>query len=48
MLYRRRDIADQRSAGIAMFGGVAIICLINYFVHARKIYRGPVVHVVSN
>ncbi|GAB7328266.1 hypothetical protein MBLNU13_g00277t2 [Cladosporium sp. NU13] len=34
--------------GIAMFGGVAIICLVNYFVHARKIYQGPVVHVVSN
>ena len=42
------DIANSESVGIAMFGGVAVICLVNYFVHARKIYRGPVVHVVSN
>lgn len=41
-------MANPRFAGIAMFGGVAVICLVNYFVHARKIYRGPVVHVVSN
>jgi hypothetical protein len=44
----KKNVADLRFAGIAMFGGVAIICLVNYFVHARKIYRGPVVHVVSN
>ena len=43
-----KNIADLNLTGIAMFGGVAIICLVNYFVHARKIYRGPVVHVVSN
>ena len=44
----KKNIANLKSIGIAMFGGVAIICLVNYFVHARKIYRGPVVHVVSN
>lgn len=43
-----KNIANLGFVGIAMFGGVAIICLVNYFVHARKIYRGPVVHVVSN
>lgn len=45
---RKENTANAGLVGIAMFGGVAIICLINYFVHARKIYRGPVVHVVSN
>ena len=28
---------------IAMFGGAAILCSINYFVNGRKYYRGPVV-----
>lgn len=31
--------------GIAMFGGVAVICIINYFVYARRVYRGPVTFV---
>jgi len=33
--------------GIAMFGGVAVICIINYVVHARKVYQGPVVKVMK-
>jgi hypothetical protein len=36
-----------RNWGIAMFAGVAIICIVNYLVYARKFYRGPVVHVKS-
>jgi hypothetical protein len=28
-----------------MFGGVAVICIVNYLVYARKFYKGPVVHV---
>ncbi|KAK5131255.1 hypothetical protein LTR08_001160 [Meristemomyces frigidus] len=32
---------------IAMFGGVAIICSINYVVSGRRIYKGPVVRVNS-
>jgi hypothetical protein len=31
--------------GVVMFGGVAIICMVYYFVHGRKVYRGPVVHI---
>lgn len=31
--------------GIAMFGGAAIACSINYLLNARKVYKGPVVHV---
>jgi hypothetical protein len=31
--------------GIAMFGGVAILCAINYVVNGRKKYHGPVVFV---
>jgi hypothetical protein len=37
----------HRNWGIAMFAGVAIICIVNYLVYARKFYRGPVVHVKS-
>lgn len=33
--------------GVAMFGGVAVVCVVNYLIYARKIYRGPVVHVVK-
>lgn len=32
---------------IAMFGGAAVICIVNYYVYARRVYRGPVVHVVK-
>lgn len=31
--------------GIAFFGGVAILCIINYAVQARKTFHGPVVTV---
>jgi choline transport protein len=37
--------AKQMNWGIAMFGGVAIICIANYCIHARHVYRGPVVAV---
>lgn len=37
--------AKQMNWGIAMFGGVAIICIANYCIHARHVYRGPVVTV---
>lgn len=30
--------------GVVMFGGVAVIAAIYYFVHGRKVYAGPVVH----
>lgn len=39
--------AKSMNWGIAMFGGVAIICIVNYFVFARRVYRGPVVNVVK-
>ena len=31
--------------GIAMFCGVAIMCIVNYYVNGRKSFRGPVVNV---
>lgn len=31
--------------GIAMFGGVALICALYYVVHGRKAYVGPVARV---
>lgn len=34
--------------GIAMFGGVALICAVYYGVHGRKAYRGPVVYIKRN
>ncbi len=34
--------------GIAMFGGVAIICIVNYLLHARNVYRGPVMYVAKD
>jgi hypothetical protein len=37
----------NRNWGIAMFVGVAIICIVNYLVYARKFYTGPVIHVKS-
>lgn len=40
--------AKSMNWGIAMFGGVAILCVVNYLVHARKIYQGPVVAIVKN
>jgi choline transport protein len=39
--------AKSMNWGIAMFGGVAIICAVNYFVYARRVYKGPVVHVIK-
>ena len=33
--------------GIAMFGGIAAISLATYVVRGRKMYKGPVVHVVK-
>jgi choline transport protein len=39
--------AKSMNWGIAMFGGVAVICVVNYFVYARRVYRGPVVNVVK-
>lgn len=29
---------------IAMFGGMTIVCIVNYFVHARQEYKTHVVH----
>ena len=34
--------AKSMNWGIAMFGGVALICIINYAITGRKIYKGPV------
>lgn len=34
--------AQSMNWGIAMFAGVALICLMNYLLSARKVYRGPV------
>lgn len=39
--------AKMMNWGVAMFGGVAIICIVNYFVYARRVYKGPVVHVIK-
>jgi len=39
--------SSNRNWGIAMFAGVAIVCVVNYLVYARKFYKGPVVHVKS-
>jgi choline transport protein len=39
--------AKSMNWGIAMFGGVAVLCAVNYFVYARRVYRGPVVNVVK-
>jgi hypothetical protein len=36
--------AKTMNWAIAMFGGVAILCAINYFVNGRKVYKGPVVY----
>ncbi|KAM0715137.1 hypothetical protein Q7P37_009602 [Cladosporium fusiforme] len=40
--------AKMMNWGVAMFGGVAVVCVVNYFVNARRVYRGPVVHVVKS
>jgi choline transport protein len=39
--------AKSMNWGIAMFGGVAVLCALNYIVYARRVYRGPVVNVVK-
>lgn len=36
--------AKSMNWAIAMFGGAAILCSINYFVNGRKYYKGPVVY----
>jgi amino acid transporter len=33
---------------IAMFGGVAILCSINYFVKGRRYYKGPVAYLAKD
>jgi amino acid transporter len=33
---------------IAMFGGVAILCSINYFVNGRRHYKGPVAYLAKD
>lgn len=40
--------AKMMNWGIAMFGGVALICIVNYAIHARKVYQGPVVYVAKD
>lgn len=45
-LFARVD-AKMMNWGVAMFGGVAVVCVLNYVVFARRVYRGPVVHVVK-
>ena len=40
--------AKSMNWGIAMFGGIAIICIINYFTFGKKTYKGPVVHIVKD
>lgn len=37
--------AQSMNWGIAMFGGVAIMCIINYAIIGRNTYRGPVAYV---
>ncbi|KAF2715999.1 GABA-specific permease [Polychaeton citri CBS 116435] len=37
--------AQTMNWGIAMFGGVAILCIINYAFAGRKVYKGPVVFI---
>lgn len=31
--------------GVVMFVAAALISMVYYFVHGRKVYKGPVVHV---
>jgi hypothetical protein len=31
--------------GVAIFGGVVMISLVYYVIHARKVYKGPVTRV---
>jgi choline transport protein len=38
-------LSAQMNWGIAMFGGIAILCAFNYVVGPRKVYKGPVVHI---
>lgn len=40
--------AKSMNWGIAMFGGVAILAIINYFVMGRKHYKGPVVFITKD
>ena len=40
--------AKSMNWAIAMFGGVAILCSINYFVNGRKYYKGPVVYLARD
>ena len=40
--------AEQMNWAVAVYGGVALIALVNYLVYARSKYRGPVVHVVKD
>ncbi|KYG42556.1 hypothetical protein M433DRAFT_157743 [Acidomyces richmondensis BFW] len=37
--------AQTMNWGIAFFGGVALLSTLNYFIHARKVFKGPVVTV---
>ena len=37
--------AKTMNWSVAMFGGVVVICVINYYMLGRKVYRGPVVDV---
>ena len=34
--------------GIAMFGGAMLIAMVNYAIRGRKMYKGPVVHIVKD
>jgi choline transport protein len=37
--------AQTMNYGVVMFAGVAVIAMVNYLVHGRKVYKGPVVYV---
>lgn len=40
--------AKSMNWAIAMFGGVAILCSINYFINGRRYYKGPVVYLARD
>ncbi|KAF7195381.1 putative amino-acid permease C15C4.04c [Pseudocercospora fuligena] len=40
--------AKTMNWGIAMFAGVALLSIVYYLAHGRKVYKGPVVHLRSH
>lgn len=39
------SILTNNFKAVAMFGGVAVICTVNYIFQGRKVYKGPVVYI---